>query len=215
MSISQVTSRLTVLTLVSAVAVAEESGFYLDTGGDHLNSGLDERRGGAIAPSVDSRAVTFDGLNDSNFGWKVFAGFRFNQFVGAELGFVDASEASAAFAAATMESGTLNGNTEVSEFSGAVTGSFPLNQQFGVFGKLGAAHWDVDGTATTTVGGTAVSVLAKGSGTNLLLSFGGRYNFNDQTVFKFEWEHYSDIRLGNTGTKTDVNVFGGSLQYRF
>ena len=61
----------------------------------------------------------------------------------------------------------------------------------------------------------AVSFAARESGTNLLLSLGGRYNFNDRAVLRFEWEHYSDIGIDGAGTNADINVFGGSLLYRF
>jgi len=206
--------KLSMVLLASTGVSATESGFYLGAGGSDVSVSLEQSSVGwtTFGRSVERSGVRFD---DSDFGWEVFVGFQFNRFVGAEVDFQEFDETSATFAAATSGNSFINEQAQVSEFSGAVTGTYPLNREFGLFGKVGAARWNVDGTATTAVGGTAVSFAARESGTNLLLSLGGRYNFNDRAVLRFEWEHYSDIGIDGAGTAEDIDVFGGSLLYRF
>jgi OOP family OmpA-OmpF porin len=203
-----------IIVLASASVGAVESGFYLGSSTAQLNLGLD----GASDVEVSSWnhfAGFGANLSDGDSGWKTFAGFQFNQYIGAQVGIRESDAASAAFAAATPRGSTLNEDVEVSEFSGAVTGMYPLNRELGLFAKIGAARWSVDGTATARIGGTDIPVRASQSGTNVLFGLGGRYNFNDRAVLRFEWEHYSDINIHGAGKSGDVDVFGGSLLYRF
>jgi len=137
--------------LASTGVSATESGFYLGAGGSDGSVSLEQSSAGwaTLGRSVERSGVQFD---DSDFGWEVFVGFQFNRFVGAETDFQESDETSAAFVAATSGNSFINEQAQVSEFSGAVTGTYPLNREFGLFGKVGAVRWNVDGTATTAAG---------------------------------------------------------------
>jgi len=144
-------------------------------------------------------------------GWKLLAGVTVARGVGAEVGYTGVGRS---FAITGPGTGSFITSCEAIEFSGAVTGIYPLNGSFGLFGTVGTLHWGSDHVGDTRVGGTTVPLDADKAGMDVLVVFGGQYNLNDHTLFRFEWQHYNDLGL-DAGRDTEVNVFGGSLQYQF
>ena len=99
-------------------------------------------------------------------------------------------------------SGSIDGSSVSAEVDGwALAGKFmlPLNEQFGVFGKLGMIMWDVEG------GGAASGI--DDDGTDLLYGIGAQYMFTDQFGIVGEWEWY-DI-------DNDVDLFSIGALYKF
>ena len=198
--------------LVASAAIADGSTNYLlgsggvraeltETGSNYLL----ERRGGLVAGLSQQ--------DDSDFGWKLLADFQFSRQFGAEVGYTEMADTGQVFARG-QPGAAFQTEPENIEFSGAVTGIYPLSRAFGLYGTVGATRWGIDGRSTTLVGGTSVSVGAGSAGTDLLLGFGGHYNLDDQTLFRFEWQHYNDLGI-DASRDTDANVFGGSFEYRF
>jgi OmpA-OmpF porin, OOP family len=130
--------------------------------------------------------------DDEDTGWKVFGGWELNPNVAFEAGFVDFGEIS----------GSIGGTSVSAEADGwtlAAKGTWPVNEQFGVFGKFGAIMWDVEG------GGAADGV--SDDGTDLLYGLGAQYMFTDQFGLVGEWEWY-DI-------DSDVDLFSVGLLFKF
>jgi OOP family OmpA-OmpF porin len=76
-----------------------------------------------------------DNLDGSKIGLGTFLGYRFNQYVALELGYRQLGE------------WHINGGTvKLSETHVSVVGSYPLNSQFDIYGRLGHDNPQVDST---------------------------------------------------------------------
>jgi OOP family OmpA-OmpF porin len=128
-----------------------------------------------------------DGLtrcDDEDTSWKVFGGWELNRNIAIEAAWVDLGEVS----------GSMGGSAASIEVDGWVLagkGMLPINEQFGVFAKLGMIMWDAEG------GGAASGI--DDDGTDLIYGLGAQYMFTDRFGVVGEWEWY-DI-------DTDVDLF--------
>lgn len=101
-------------------------------------------------------------------------------------------------------SGSVDGSAVSAEADGwtiAAKGILPLNEQFGVFGKLGVMMWDIKGS------GAAAGI--NDDGTDLMYGLGAHYMFTDQLGIVGEWEWY-DIDNDN-----DIDLFSIGAMYKF
>ena len=114
---------------------------------------------------------------------KLFSGYNIDKTWGVEAGYTDFGSASRDY--------TVNGvgghiESDAHSFYLAGKGSWPVNEQFSVFGKLGAArnHNSVEAT------GAAAGLGGSGNKTALYASIGGEYAINKQVSATLEYEHY-------------------------
>ena len=205
---------LVVIFLQLPLSVLAQTGFYGGLGVGYVDLGQDEADIGAAAGAAGV-AGTVTSLDDSGLAWKLFGGYQFNDFLIGELGYSDLGDAQATFVATAPTAATANVEADVSAFTASAVGMYPLNRELGVFGRLGAAYWTVDGTAAAAVGGTTVTANSDEDGINVLFGLGAQYNFDQQIGLRVEWEHYRGIGDDSAGTDGSANVFGGSLLYRF
>ena len=76
-----------------------------------------------------------DNIDGSKAGLGTFLGYSFNQYVALEVGYRQLGE------------WDINGGTfKVTETHESVVGSYPLNPQFGIYGRLGNDSPHVDST---------------------------------------------------------------------
>jgi len=109
------------LVVAAALAALASSAFAADAKGFY--GGLD----------VGMNKV--DNLDGSKIGLGTFLGYSFNQYVALELGYRQLGE------------WHLNGGTvKLSETHVSVVGSYPLNSQFDIYGRLGHDNPQVDST---------------------------------------------------------------------
>jgi len=166
-----------VLTLGMTGSALADSGFY---GGASI--------GQATIDACDGVA----NCGDEDTGWKVFAGWELNPNVAFEAGLVDFGEISGSV-------GGTEVSAEVDGWTLAAKGTWPVNEQFGVFGKFGAIMWDVEG------GDAAAG--ASDDGTDLMYGLGAQYMLTNQFGVVGEWEWY-DI-------DSDVDLFSVGLLFKF
>ena len=194
--------------------VFAESGYYAGFGLGYIDLGQDDNQIGAAAVAAGVAGRVTD-LDDGGLSWKLFGGYQFNDFFSGEVAYSDLGDAEATFVATAPTAVTVNIQAEVSAFSVSVVGMYPLNRDLGVFGRLGAAYWDVDGTAAAAVGGATVTAAADEDGIDAVFGLGAQYNFSEQIGLRVEWEHYNGIGDDASGTDGSANVFGGNMFYRF
>lgn len=151
--------------------------------------------------------------DDKDTAWKIFAGYQFNENFGAELGYVDLGTAKGTTSVAFL--GVPAGSTvniDVKTFELVGVGTFPINNDFGVFGKLGIHRWDADFSGF-------IPGLGAGSfsddGTDLTFGVGLQWNFMKEASARLYWQRYNDVGDENTTGKTDLDVFGVSALFRF
>lgn len=86
-----------------------------------------------IGAGVGSFGVDIGGFGGDDVGFKVFGGWMFNPYIGAELEYIDGGTAEDAGA-----------EIDVSGFNASLRGAYPVTDQFSVFAKVGMLFWDAD-----------------------------------------------------------------------
>src|SRR5471030_850427 len=132
-------------------------------------------------------AVSGDDNNGDKATGKVFAGYNYTS-------------------GATGAAGSIH--TDAHSLYLAGKGTLPINDQFNVFGKLGAArnHNSVDAT------GDAAGLNGSGSKTALYASVGGEYLLNKNVSLSLEYENYGKNDI-DVGRKTGAITAG--VRYNF
>ena len=142
--------------------------------------------GGALGRSdVDEMDAT-----DTSF--KVLGGYQINRNFAVELGYID-------FGKATGGGTNFKGNAL--ELVGV--GMLPLANQFSLYGKLGMARTEAEGS--NALGSE------KESSTEVTYGFGVQYDLNKNIGIRGEWQNYLDVGDG----RSDVTVLSIGVVYRF
>ena len=185
---------------------AEEkvSGFYLGAGVGH-------------ADQKDTCDDLFGSCDDTDVGWKVFGGYKFNRYFAVEGGSVD-------FGQSDLDSLFINVNTleivpgtlvvKIDGFFVSGLLEWPLGNSFSLFTKLGMIYWDIEFGVTDIVENDALVGDEDENGTDLFYGLGAQYNFTNQFGIRAEWEKFNNIGESEIGT-TDIDLISGSLILKF
>lgn len=136
-------------------------------------------------------------------GPKIEVGYDFNKNLGVELGYTSFG---------TLFDTTQN-SLNLSQKSNAITlsvlGSLPVNEWFGVYGRLGYARYDTNNSGA--VDGVAVE---DESGNTPMWGAGVKFMLNEQFALRVEYQNYADLS-DLPGRKDDVQgLFAGGV-FRF
>jgi OmpA-OmpF porin, OOP family len=143
--------------------------------------------GASIGQATIDACSGVTNCDDEDTGWKIFGGWEMNQNIAFEAGWVDMGEIS----------GSIGGSAVSAEADGwtlAAKGILPLNEQFGLFARIGFIDWEIEG-------GGALSGVDD-DGTDLMYGIGAQYMFTDQFGIFGEWEWYDvddDVDLLSIG----------------
>jgi opacity protein-like surface antigen len=137
--------------------------------------------------------------NPGNF--ELGIGYTFTPTLAAELSYHKFGDSTLANAQ-TGASATVS----VSSITAAVVGSYPINEQVSLLGKIGFASnkWDL----TSNVG-----VSGNGSKTSLYYALGGEYNINQNYAVRAQYEDFGDISSGTN--PLGATAFGVSAVVKF
>lgn len=168
--------------LAPAGVLAQDAGFYL--GGAFGQAKLKEWC--RVGPGDVLTAC-----EDTDTGWKLFGGYRFNRYLAVEATYVNWGEVT----------GTVNGiavSAEQTSMGIAAVGSLELGPQFSVFGKAGFLMTEQDIKRTT---GTA-----EGEETEFHYGLGVRFRFTPNWAARGEWERTEKLK---------VEMLSIGAEYRF
>ena len=143
--------------------------------------------GASIGQATIDACSGVSNCDDDDTAWKIFGGWELNPNLAFEGAYVDFGEASGSI-------GSSRVSTEVDGWSLAAKGMLPLNEKFGVFGKLGMIMWDAEGDGAASGNDD--------DGTDLMFGLGAQYMFADKYGIVGEWEWYDiddDIDLFSIG----------------
>jgi OmpA-OmpF porin, OOP family len=148
--------------IFAAPAFADGSGFYV---------------------ALDANTWSLSNVNanedEPSTGYRIAGGYHFTPNWGAEFGYTESGNGVSFGQNYTVES------TQI-----AATGTYPINAQFGVFGKLGYAMNKITGDAT--------SGCSSCSKNDVLYGIGAQYNFNKNVGLRLQYEEIG--KLTDTGT---------------
>jgi OOP family OmpA-OmpF porin len=143
--------------------------------------------------------------DDKDTAWRVFAGYQFNRNIAAELGYADLGKIG--FSVGALGSGEV----KATAWDLSAIGLWPVANQFSIFGRLG--FYNAETKISGVIGG------GKKRTTDLTFGLGVQYDFTRNFGVRGEWQRYSDVKshsdLFGTNGKSDVDVLGVSLVYRF
>jgi OOP family OmpA-OmpF porin len=187
----------------SAGAMAQEPGFYVGGSLGYANLDQDEAEMQSILTNAGLTG-TVD-IDDEDLGWKFFGGYNFNQYFGAEIGYVNLGSVDTAFNVTAPAAATGSASVDVDGFTASGTLSYPINEQLDVFGKLGVLVWNADGSASVS----GVTVSADDDDTDVHFGIGGKYHHTENITFRAEWERAFDVG------GSDLDLFSVGVQYNF
>lgn len=151
--------------------------------------------------------------NDSSGGdrksdeWsgKIYGGYQFDKTWALEAGYTDFGKSDYAYRVNGMN-GRID--SDAHSFYLAAKASYPINEQFSLIGKLGAAYNknEVNGT------GLASGFNGDGNRTNLYASVGGEYAINQKVALTLEYEHYGKNDI-DQGRKKGAVTFGARYNF--
>jgi len=176
-----------------AVSIAQargETGWYL--GGNIGQSKVKDGCSGLGGTGIS--------CDDKDTAFKILGGYNINRNFAAELGYTDFGKAKASGLGLTDEF-----KATAWELSGI--GSYPVANQFSVFGRLGLYFADAKEN-TNFVGNF------KHTNNDLTYGFGVRYDFSREVGVRGEWQRYSKVGGGDIG-KSDVDVISVGVVWNF
>lgn len=147
--------------------------------------------------------------DDKDTGWKILAGNQFNQNAAVEFGYIDLGKGTIGISGPPGVGG--NAVWEATGFNLALVGTLPVNNEFGVLGRIGIFRWDLD----FNVSGVGGSTSASASGTDLTYGVGVKYDFNKTIGMRAEWEKFKDVGDENETGQGDIDLLSLSLVFRF
>jgi len=124
---------------------------------------------------------------------KLFGGVEFDQTWGVEAGYTDFRKAHANF---TRNNVPGRVESEGHSFYVAGKANAPINEQFSVYGKLGAAYNKSELHSVTP------GLSRDDSKTEVYAGVGGQYNLSKQVALTLEYERYGKSK--DFGAKADV-----------
>lgn len=137
--------------------------------------------------------VSFAGGNASKTSTKILGGYQFTPNWGAEAQYTMLGKRSTTVT--PVQNGANTNSVEGFQFGVYGTGTFPLNANFSLIGKLGVSA--NSGRTTDTLGGSTRS-----SASNLAYGLGASYKFTPNVSLRAEYEDF-----GKLVKDSDVNNF--------
>ena len=207
---SQTLGLVVLAAIASPYAVADDTGWYGGVNIGQSKAKIDDAHitsnllGGGFATSSISN-------DDSDTGYKLFAGYKYNKNFAVEGGYFDLGQFG--FTATTVPAGTLNGNLKLKGLNLDAVGILPINEKFSAFGRVGMNYAE---SKDSFSGSGAVNVLNPNPSkreANLKFGAGLQYDFNQSIGMRAEAERY---RINDAvGSKGDIDVLSVGLVYRF
>jgi len=137
-----------------------------------------------VASYIDSKVApvgsTPTSASTRSEGWKAYAGYQFNKYLGAEGGYVNLNDM-------TAHTGSLRTNVSSDAWTLAAVGTLPLTEKFSVIGKLGAAYV-LSGIKAKN--GAALTQRIGDDGYEPYYGAGVSYALLDNLSVRAEWERF-------------------------
>lgn len=154
--------------------------------------------------NVGSGALSGDNKSGSKAAGKVYGGYNIDSTWAVEAGYTDFGKRSYNYTRGGAAGGI---NTDAHSYYVAGKGTWPVAQDFALFGKLGVArnHNEVNTTGIATAYGSE-------NKTALYASVGGEYAINKNVKVSLEYENYGKADI-DTGRKAGAITAG--LRYNF
>lgn len=193
-----------VLLAASATAHAQTSRFYAGASLGQSSASFGDCS--SAFPSVQVCDV-----EDSDTGWKLFAGYRLREDIALEASYVDLGT----FRIAAWGNFEAAASTyEVSGLALDVVKTWPLGSRFGLSARIGIFAWTFDAATTASGFGGYTSSSRKSTGVNGDLGLGVKYDLYRDIAALAEIQRF--VRIGSSETgKSDIDLISAGIVFRF
>lgn len=183
--------------LCLALALPALSGLALaadDDNGQGLQLGIDA--GQAQARGICDNVTNCD---DTDTTVRADVGWQFNRMVGVELGYTSFGTVFDA------NNNSVAASQKASAITASVTGTVPIGDRFGLYGRVGAARYNLDSNGLGVV---------EDNKTKPYYGAGLKFGLTDNFALRAEWQRYKDI-AGFSGNKDDIDSWSGGVVFTF
>jgi OmpA-OmpF porin, OOP family len=194
----------------STAAIAADSGWYGGLSIGRSSASIDDERitSGLLGSGFTTNSISND---DSDFGWKILAGRKFNRNFAVEGGYFNLGEFG--FTATTTPAGTLTGAMKVQGLNLDAVGLLPISEKFSALGRVGLTYIEAKDTFSGTGAVVVTDPNPKKSEANWKVGAGIQYDFTPALGLRAEYERYAvNDAVGNDG---HVDLFSVGLVYTF
>lgn len=162
----------------------------------------------ALSPGI---ATIIEQREERANAYKLFYGWQWNRYLGAEAGYFDLGRSS--FNARTVPAGTLDGTMRIRGYNLDLVATLPLGDTVSLLGRAGVAFARTRGSFVGTGGATVVSPSPTDRQNNWKAGLGVQVAFSPSVLMRAEAERYrvSD-GLGQRGR---INTYTVSLVFPF
>jgi OOP family OmpA-OmpF porin len=152
--------------------------------------------------------------DEDSTGWKAFAGWRFNQYLAIEGGYVDLGRANLQYTSPGL-AGDINAKVTDTAWTLAAVGSFPVGYNVSLLGKLGVAWHYTKTSATVNVPGASASATESDHRAGFLWGLGAAYDFNPNIGVRVEYENFGTAGESDNTGRMGTSLISGSAIVRF
>ena len=196
--------------LAGPLAAAADSAWYIGGNVGQTRAKIDDARitGGLLGSGFATTSIADD---NRDTGFKLFGGYRFTPNIALEGGYFDLGRFG--FNAATVPTGTLNGNIKLRGLNLDLVGTLPITDRLSAFGRVGMNYADARDRFRGTGAVRVLNPEPSKRAANVKFGAGLQYAFTDAFAMRAEIERYRiDDAVGNKG---DIDMVSLGLVYRF
>ena len=160
--------------IASTLAMADDAGWYGGVAVGQSRAKIDDARitsnllGGGLATSSISN-------DDSDTGYKLFGGYKFNKYFALEGGYFDLGKFG--FTATTAPAGTLDGSIKLRGVNLDAVGILPINEKFSALGRVGLNYAEARDSFSGTGAVNVANPSPSKRDTNFKFGAGLQYDF--------------------------------------
>ena len=198
------------LALILVTAAASAEGFYGVGEVTHSNNSLNNS---TFDKELTAKGATGLSSNDKGSGnqWRLQGGYRFNQNLAIEAGFIDFGKDKYT---ATYAGGSAQGKVKASGVDVAAILSLPVTDSLSVFGKAGVVAARVKSSLVAEAPASAASNSSSVNVVRPLLGVGASYKLSENVDLRADFDHVSGLGKVATGKMND-NMFSVGVGYNF
>jgi OOP family OmpA-OmpF porin len=192
--------------MTSPLAVADDPGWIGGLSIGRSTANIDEAQ---ITENLLGTGLVTTSMSDDNsdFAYKLFGGYKFNENFAVEAGYFDLGQFG--FAATTTPVGTLSGNIQLRGLNLDAVGILPLGDAWSVFGRLGVNYAQAKDAFAGSGAVTVTDTNPSKTELNPKVGLGVQYDFSESVGLRGEWERY---RINDAvGSRGDINLISIGL----
>jgi OOP family OmpA-OmpF porin len=146
---------------------------------------------------------------DSDTGYRLFAGYRFNGWLGAELSYVHLGKGRIRSTTLTTPAASIDTEIKAYGVNLGLAAGYPVTDRVDLYAKLGVFFWDAKASATATNSAGSADTSSDDSGSDVSYGLGASVRVSDNFALRADWDRY------NVGDNADTDLFSVGAELLF